>query len=453
MDLNYASFINAIFSALGVRYGKAKLHNQLMTIIEDVYITEFGYIGLGVTTTSASQISGLYNGERDIKQEIKDLWSRVTNIASISEEIQTTVLSALPHKNEPSLRRGITRIIQEDESVENINDTDRAAFLESAQDMQLADLVAAVFLHVVKYTKNTPYVPEGDRQPETIRDECKKMMASQIDQYIRSGIYFEKHARDMTYYFDSNLKQFSKKVFTSAVLINPFAEEDIHYSMNVMMRPKLFSPGNEIAYIRNNLRSGLKVTVNKVSLKDYLVQLGTKYPEQYGGYATIQEDDSWDVYSLYSIEDRDDAAAFVENKKMTFQFPLDKDIERHEINTEYVTRGNLQIGRTGTVFRITYPCKHLDHKYILRFKNPEAWEIAFYVFEPFYLIANAVNPMKEKSFSIDRNDRQSVSLVMDSLILPGTGYVNRVILREAIDGDSLTQEFLNQSKLLDDEDF
>ena len=453
MKLNYASFINAVFSALGVKYGKAKLHNQLMEIILNVHKTECGYIELGVTTNNASQISWLYSGQRDIKQEIKDLWSRVTEIASISEEIKTTVLSALPLENEPSLRRDIIRIINEDKSVKNINGLSRAEFLERTQDMPLADLIAAVFLYVVKYTENALYYDESSQYPETIKDECKKMMASQIDRYIQSAVYFEKHTRDITYFFNPNLKQYSKKVSTCAVLINPFAEENIQYSMNVMIDPNLFSQGNEMECIRNKLRSKLKVKVNKIPLKEYLVQLGEKYPGQYGFFLTIKNEDKWDIYSLFSVEDRDDAAAFVENKKMTFRLPLDKDIERHEINIEYITYEDLQIGRMGNTFRIAYPCKYLDHKYIMRFKNPEAWEIAFYVLEPFHLNSETANPVKKKSFTIDRNDRQAVSIVMDYLILPGTGYTNRILLREPIDGESLTKEFLNKSNLLEDEDF
>ena len=322
--------------------------------------------------------------------------------------------------------------------------------------MQLEDFLATVLLHTLKYVDNDwrKGTPSSTQGFVTIAQECKEAVCSQIDQFVRSEIYYEKHCRDVVFDISSDLKTYSETVLMRVVHINPSAEDNLYYSQDVFVSRRSLVSCSELSLdsilqvIRKDYRSNLKITINGMSIKAYLFQLGQLYPDKYSDYTTIPDD--WDVYSLFSIEEREDSDGLIANIKVVLAFPLDKNIEKHDIKIEYVSHQPLRLGRLSNVFRAKHPCKHLEHKFMIRFKDPNTWEIAFYVFEPFYSATTEVMDIgKERAFSVDRIDKQNAVLLMNYLILPGYGYSYRLLLKEPITCESLTPEFLQRANLLE----
>lgn len=291
-----------------------------------------------------------------------------------------------------------------------------------------------------------PRYLKPEREIKAIKQECKEAICAQIDQFICSDVYFESHIRDITFTIDDSLKQYSRNVLTRSVLVNPRSEDNIYYSLDVNATFRELHEGDELQVIREKYRSDLKITVNKMPLRHYLLQLGKLYPDKYSSYLNISDD--WDIYSLFSVAERHDSDGLVADTELSFKFPLDRNVEKHDIKVEYVAHTPLIIGRIGGVIRINYPCKYLEHNYAIRFNRPDAWEISFYVLEPFYFTSKSLNPHKERSFSVDRNHRQIASVKMNYLILPGSGYAYRILLKGLINGDSFTPEFLRKARLL-----
>lgn len=451
--LNYGAFISAIFSSFGTKKGKKRLHNQLMTIMKEAYISGFGNPELEFTTENSTSIFFYYTGDRDIPDEIRAYCAKITDTSVIAESIKEDILCAISSGNTSLLRSEMITIIKDDQSLKSINNISKEEFLNGASSMLIENLLAEVFLHVLKYIdrdrqNETMNMPNVEPEPKTIKEECKEAICEQIDQFIHSNVYLESDIKDVTFFINDNLKQYYKKIITRSVLVNP-SSEDLHYSMSTVAASSELPQGDRLKLVREKYRSKLKITVNKMPLKDYLLQLGELYPDQYGCYLDIGDD--WDIYSLFSITERADSDGLVTDTKFSLDFPLDKNMEKHDVKVEFTTYMPLIIGRLGGAVRIGYPCKHLEHKYAVRFNRPDAWEISFYVFEPFYMTSNTLNPRKKRAFSIDRIDKQTAFVKMNYLLLPGSGYAYRILMKELVDGDSFTPEFLSKAGLLDEE--
>ena len=453
--LSFGTFANAVFSSRGAKKGMGVLHKQLMEILQDVCNHELGFSELCFSTDDKATISGHYGCTRAVKEDIRDRCARLTDISKLAEEIKDGILCAVHPEKSSILRQELLCIMKGDASLTFVNGESKADFLSREPDMPMEELLASLFLHVIKHVDNdwrSKKPPDLDscQSPGGIRRECKDAICSQIEKYIRSDVYFEKHCRDVTYTFHADLKHYTRKVLTNVVLINPGYEDGICHSMETLIDSDMLPKENRIGFIRERYRKNLKITVNKLPIKEYLLGLGKAHPDRYGSYLGI--DDSWDIYSLFSFEDREDSAGLVTNTRLTLSFPLDKNVKRHEITCAYVTRVPLDIGKIGYSFRVCYPCKYLEHKYNVRFTHPEAWDIALKVFEPFYSTRKAFVPAKKRAFTLDRIDKQTAVVLMDYLILPGTGYECRVLLKAPIDGGSLSPDFLEKSGLLGEEE-